>query len=155
MKTLWKSLVQPRLDYCSQLWSPSDQESINRLESVQRHFTSKVTEIKDLDYWDRLKKLQLYSQERRRERYLIIFLWKLSQGMIQGYNVTFSYSDRRGRSVIPRPVVRDSPSAVRQARESSLSVKGAKLFNLLPDCIRNINTDHVDTFKTNLDAFLS
>ena len=51
--------------------------------------------------------------------------------------------------------VRDSTSAVRQARESLLSVKGAKLFNLLPDCIRNINTDHVDTFKTNLDAFLS
>ena len=28
MMTIWKSLVQPRLDYCSQLWSPSDQASI-------------------------------------------------------------------------------------------------------------------------------
>ena len=25
MVTLWKSLIQSRLEYCSQLWSPSDQ----------------------------------------------------------------------------------------------------------------------------------
>ena len=155
MKTVWKTLVQPKIDYCCQLWSPSDQESINRLESVQRHFTSKVTGMQGLDYWERLSTLQLYSQERRRERYLIIFLWKLSQGMVKGYDVTFLYSDRRGRSVVPHPIVRSSPCVVRQARESSLRVKGAKLFNVLPDCIRNINSDHVDLFKANLDAFLS
>ena len=44
MLTLLKSLVQPKLDYCSQLWSPSDQTSINKLESVQRHL---VDHIKD------------------------------------------------------------------------------------------------------------
>ena len=42
MKTIWNSLVQPKLDYCSQFWSPGDQESINRLESVQKHFLSQV-----------------------------------------------------------------------------------------------------------------
>ena len=35
MMTIWKSLVQPKLDYCSQLWSPSDQASIALLEGVQ------------------------------------------------------------------------------------------------------------------------
>ena len=29
MMTLWKCLIQPKLDYCSQLWTPDDQESIN------------------------------------------------------------------------------------------------------------------------------
>ena len=33
MKTLWKSLIQPKLDYCSQLWSPEDQDSINSIEA--------------------------------------------------------------------------------------------------------------------------
>ena len=37
MLTLLKSLVQPKLDYCSQLWSPSDQSSIKKLELVQKH----------------------------------------------------------------------------------------------------------------------
>ena len=40
MLTVLRSLVQPRLDYCSQLWSPRDQLSINRLEAVQRNFIS-------------------------------------------------------------------------------------------------------------------
>ena len=89
MKTIWKSLVQPKMDYCSQLWSPSDQDSISKLESVQRHFTSKVSGLEELDYWERLQELHLYSQERRRERYMVIFLWKLSQGLVKGYKVNF------------------------------------------------------------------
>ena len=35
MLVLLKSLVQPHLDYCSQLWSPSSQGHINQLENVQ------------------------------------------------------------------------------------------------------------------------
>ena len=51
----WKSLVQPKLDYCSQLWSPPDQGSIGDLESVMRSFTSKIKECEHLDYWGRLQ----------------------------------------------------------------------------------------------------
>ena len=35
MFTILRSLIQPRLDYCNQLWSPSDQSSINRIESPE------------------------------------------------------------------------------------------------------------------------
>ena len=68
MLTLLKSLVQPKLDYCSQLWSPTDQASINQLESVQRHLVDRIRDIKlqGLNYWDKLQELRLYSQERRR-----------------------------------------------------------------------------------------
>ena len=74
MVTLWKCMVQPKLDYCSQLWTPSDQEAINSIESVQANFLSKVAGTDQLNHWERLKLLPLYSQERRRERYMIIFL---------------------------------------------------------------------------------
>ena len=63
MKTIWKSLVQPKMDYCCQLWSPSAQESINKLEDVQRHFFSKIKGIGNLTYWEKLKDLEMYSQE--------------------------------------------------------------------------------------------
>ena len=86
MKQIWKTLVQPKLDYCSQFWSPGDQESINRVESVQRYFLSQVQgmEVTSMCYWDRLKALRVYSQERRRERYMAmaIFLWKVYQGLV-------------------------------------------------------------------------
>ena len=39
--TMFKSLVQPHLDYCSQLWSPTTQEHINKIEAVQRSFISR------------------------------------------------------------------------------------------------------------------
>ena len=155
MKTLWRSIIQPRLDYCSQLWSPDDQNSINQIESVQRHFLAKVSGLGSLNHWDRLKKMGLYSQERRRERYMVIFIWKISEGFVRGYNVDFSESERRGRLALPKPIVSSAPAAVKRAREASLGVKGCKVFNLLPVSIRNIKGTTVDQFKKNLDNFLS
>ena len=85
MLTIWKSIIQSKLDYCSQLWSPSDQTNINKIESIARHFTAKIHGLEDMDYWERLQALSLYSQERRRERYMIIFIWKVAQELVQGY----------------------------------------------------------------------
>ena len=158
MLTLLKSLVQPKLDYCSQLWSPADQAAINKLESVQHHLVNRVKDqrLVNLNYWDKLKELNLYSQERRRERYQVIFLWKISQGLVKGYDVDFtSGGTRRGRMINPKPVVKSAPAAIRNARERTLGVRGAHIFNLLPDSLRTMNTDHVDYFKNHLDVFLS
>ena len=132
MLTLWKSLIQSKLDYCSQLWSPSNQASISSLEGVARNFTSRVEGMDGLDYWERLEKLGMYSQERRRERYQILFIWKLSQGLVTGYHLTFQRNVRRGLLVAVPPMANKSPTSVRRARESSLKVKGARLFNLVP-----------------------
>jgi hypothetical protein len=154
MMTLWKSLVQSKLDYCSQLWCPTDQSAIGRIESVARHFTSKISGIEELGYWERLQVLKLYSQERRRERYRIIFIWKVLQGYVLGYPITVHQSPRRGRLVEVANYPSQASGAVHSAREASLSVHGAKLFNLLPRDIRDINTGTVDQFKGRLDAWL-
>ena len=157
MLTLLKSLVQPKLDYCSQLWSPADQSSINKLESVQQNLINRIKDCKlvSLNYWEKLQELRLYSQERRRERYMVIFLWKISQGMVSGYDVQFaSDGTRRGRTIIPKPIVKTAPAMVKKARENSLGVKGARIFNLLPENLRGMNSEHVDLFKNHLDVFL-
>ena len=80
MLTILRSLNQSRLDYCSQMWSPREQSSINKPEAVQKQFWSKVRDpsLINLNYWEKLAKLRVYSQERRRERYQICFLWKQS-----------------------------------------------------------------------------
>ena len=127
--TMFKSLVQPHLDYCSQLWCPSDQAQINKIEAVQRSLVSRIsdTKLNGLTYWEKLSTLRLFSQERRRERYLIIFIWKISQGLVQGYPVPFTSSlCRTGRKAVPAPVVRSSPACVRQARERSIGVRGSE-----------------------------
>ena len=155
MMTCWSSLLQSRLDYCCQLWSPCDQASITELEGLAKQFSSHITGMEGLDYWERLKALQMYSQERRRERYLIIYIWKLAMGLVKGYKIEFSHSPRRGWSAIPKTIVQETPSSVRKAREGSLAVKGAALFNICPRGLRDMASDHQDRFKQNLDSWLS
>merc|ERR1719319_802946 len=155
MVTIWKSLLQSKLDYCSQLWSPHLASDINRLEDVQRKYTAKIQGMETLNYRERLRILKMNSQERRRDRYAVIFIWKVAMGLVEGYPMEFTAAtNRRGRECRVQNVVRNAPSPVKKARENSLAVKGAKMFNLLPSHIRNITSEKVDVFKSSLDFFL-
>ncbi len=60
MLTLYKSLVVPLLEYCCQLWDPWRVGEKQLLEAVQRSFTSKISDVKHLRYWERLEALNLY-----------------------------------------------------------------------------------------------
>ena len=155
MITCWTSLLQSRLDYCSQLWCPNDQANIAKLETVARQYTSHIEGMEGQDYWQRLEALHMYSQERRRERYLIIFVWKIAMGLVKGYSMEFIFSPRRGWSAIPKPIPSSAPACVKRTREASLAVKGATLFNLCPRGLRDMASCHQDRFKENLDAWLS
>ena len=76
MLTLFRSLVRSRLEYSCPVWNPSLLGDIKKLESTQRVFTRYINGCQDLCYWDRLKTLGLMSLQRRRERYIIIHVWK-------------------------------------------------------------------------------
>ena len=107
-----------------------------------------------LDYWDRLKQLGMYSQKRRRERYQLMFIWKLSQGLVTGYSLPFQNNDRRGTHVIVPRLSSRSPSSVRKAREASLQVKVDRLYNSMPLHLRNMTGVSVEVFKAALDTWL-
>ena len=47
------------------------------------------------------------------------------------------------------------PAAVRRAKEASLQVKGAKLFNRLPRVLRDTLSGTPDMFKASLDSWLA
>ncbi len=56
----------------------------------------------NLNYWGRLKHLELYSLERRRERYIILYTWKMINGLAPNFESETSkimtyYNERRGR----------------------------------------------------------
>ena len=120
-----------------------------------RNFTSNIRGCENMDYLERLKSLCLYCQERRRERYQILLCWKISQGMVDGYAIHFTNHPSHGRLAVENNYHRSAHSSVRNAHEASLSVKGARLFNLMPQGLRDLNSDNPDIFKTNLDTFLS
>ena len=160
MMTLWKSLVQPILDYCSQLWCPIQLGQIKQLEEIQKNFTRKIKLDDNLNYWERLKVLRLYSQERRRERYRIIYVWKifekLAPSIHDGDNDgIMKLHGRNGRLMKLPEVDNKIPSAIQKIRDGSLTVHGANLFNCLPKAIRNLSNCNVLEFKSKLDSFLS
>ena len=82
MMTLFKSLVLSRLDYASRLWSPHLLKSVYLLEKVQQSFSKHIAGMHTMSYEERLKHLNLYSIQRRRDRYQIIYLWKIIEKFV-------------------------------------------------------------------------
>ena len=102
MLTLYKSLVMSRLEYASQLWSPYLLKHVYLIEKVQRAFTKHISGMGFLSYSKRLEVLKLYLLQRRRERYGIIYVWKIIEGLVPNltHPITCSFSDRRGRACV-------------------------------------------------------
>ena len=74
---LYKSMVRSLVEYCCPLWNPIKVGDIQELESVQKTFTTRICDMKDIHYWDRLKHLSLMSLQCHTERYIIIHMWKI------------------------------------------------------------------------------
>ena len=76
MLTLFKAVVMPVLEYARQLWSPGTVNLITKLQKKKRSFTKYIFNMYELTYENRLKDLNLYSIQRRRDIYRIIYVWK-------------------------------------------------------------------------------
>lgn len=163
--TLWKAIIIPHMDYCSQLWAPHKQNHVGKLEGLQRTFTSRIRnhtnqEANNLDYWQRLKIYQLYSIERRIERYIIIYTWKSLENKItppktEPIQPSEQQERRTGRKCIQSHTSSECPTKIKTLQHNNLSKKGARLFNCLPKYIRNITGTSTEAFKKELDKFLA
>ena len=155
MITLYKALVIPVLEYCSVLWCPTSPGLIQRLEEIQWSFLRKIAGSNIGNYWTCLEKLKIYSLERRRERYRIIYIWKVLENIVPNINgkIKAVSSERRGR-LCTVPTVKGN-GKIANIYRSSLTVHGAQLFNALPKQIRDTTNVSVEQFKKSLDAYLS
>ena len=79
------------------MWNPYKIVDIQQLESIQWSFTSKISGLKDVCYWDRLKMLSLMSLQTRRERYIVIHMSKLKNGHTSNdLHISFNNHKRHG-----------------------------------------------------------
>ena len=120
-------------------------------------FTKKIPEIRHENYWQRLKLLKMNYQQRRYERYRIIYIWKMLEGRVPncGVKINSNQEGRRGRLCEVPPVSRTATARVKSLREATLQVHGVRLFNCLPAELRNITQCSDIQFKEKLDKFLT
>ena len=153
MLTLWRSLVTPHLDRCSQLWSPNESKLIQQIEDVQKAFTRKIKNLHNQDYWERLKVLKLYSLQRRRERYIIIYTWCILEKLVPNTGtINFYHNPRQGRKC-HIPFLKRGPW--QKAIYASFKMQGPRLFNTIPGYLRNLSGCSKKKFKSELDKYLS
>ena len=159
MIILFKAMILPILEYCSQLWCPMNAGDIRKIENILRNYTSKISGLGDLDYWSRLKKLNQFSLERRRERYIILYVFKIIKGLApnlddERFKIQTTEQQRRGLTCKIPPLVTGTLQSVRTKVDSSFAIRGPKLFNCLPNDLRNKDLSYPQ-FKAKLDRFLA
>ena len=154
MMCLYKSIIRSRLEYLSPLWNPSKQEDIKNIESVQRLFTSKIQNLSDFSYHERIKILNIMSLQRRRERFIIITVWKIINNIMPNdLDFIITTNDRRGIKVKVPPLRREATQRAQTLYEGSFAVVGPRLWNTLPCRVSKITNK--TTFKTALTKYLS
>ena len=159
MLTLFNTYIRSRLEYCSIVWSPTTQGDINKIERIQKSFTSRIEGLENMNYHQRLKELKLYSLERRRERYLIIYAWEQIEEIRENILNLEARKTGRYRKIVQRriPWAKNGvklKKATRTKLFNSTKNKMAMLFNHIPGDIANITGVTTDTFKRHLDGWL-
>ena len=158
MLTLLRQLIIPTIEYCSPVWSPKDNVNIDKLERIQRSFTKRIHGLDKTHYWDRLINLHLFSLQRRRERYMILYIWKIIHGIVPDIGLKYAASNTNEAIKLQLPRLA-GPAHASRLFERSILYHGVRLYNALPAALRKPiahgETADAEAFKRQLDKFLS
>ena len=107
----------------------------------------------ELTYENRLKDLNLYSIQRTRDRYQIIYVWKTPEENVTNLNtpIVTNSSGRLGRLCIKKYV---TPDRIGSIAHNSFGWRAIRLFKSLPKSVRNLTDVDISVFKRSLDYFL-
>ena len=106
----------------------------------------------DLDYWSRLKKLKLFSLQRRRERFIIIHMWKILRGLAPNdLNFEFHKHIRLGDQC-RKNAPKSKTARIQSLRHNYFSSFGPRLFNSIPAFIKA--ETKLEKFKKSLDSLI-
>jgi len=123
--------IRPMLEYSSPVWSPCYIGNINKLESVQRTFTKRLTGMRSLSYDNRLKALGLERLELRRLYIDLITCYKIIHGQISiPFDSFFEFSTHRGTRGHPLKLFYPDPRV--SVRAHCFPVRVIMLWNRLP-----------------------
>ena len=161
MIKMFNAYIKSKLEYCCIVWSPDELKYINEIEDIQRIFTKKIDGMDELNYHERLKKLKMYSLERRRDRYLIIYGWQQIENIKENVLKLETSKRNSSRSIKSGQIpyygtdgTRILPSVKTQIVQCP-AMKIERTFNCMPRYLRDMTGIKTETFKKHLDKWLA
>ena len=151
MIPLFKALVRPTLEYANVVWFPSKRKDINALENVQRRFTKCIEGMKEMQYEERLKLLDLPSLEYRRIRGDMIETFKITHN-IYDYRVTDNFLKMNKKSTRNHGYKLEKQRVNTTQYQNFFTNRIVNVWNNLP--YKVVNADSTNSFKNNLDKHM-
>ena len=147
-KSFYLSWVRSRLEYACPVWSPYTKRNIRAFEQVQRKSTRFIVG-KELNYNERLKKIELLPLVYRREILDLIFSYKCFKGICEldiSQYVSFRIYTRNLRGI--DNLTLSVPFSRTEAFKNSYFIRICRLWNGLPWHVRE--SDKLAVFRRKL-----
>ena len=149
-KRLYTAFVRPHLEYAQSTWSSHLAKHVNMLQNVQVRATKLVDGIGNLDYEERLRKLDLPSLKYRRKRGDMIEIFKhFNKYDKNALSSSFIPRQRTTRTHKLQMLERVPKDGIRGVQTNSFYHRTSKIWNTLPKKVSEAKT--INSFKNNLD----
>ena len=150
-KNLYTTFVRPHLECAQAVWSPHLIKHINMIENVQKRATKLVDGLHDLDYPERLKRVDLPTLSHRRIRGDMIEIFKhfhaYDKDIIPDKFEIRNRISRKHNYQLVQHMPRDG---VRGLQSNSFYYRNGKIWNNLPKGV--VDTKTINNFKQKLDG---
>ena len=146
MKQIYISHVRPIMDFCSSVWNTGFVGDSKALESVQRRWTKEINGFSEIPYYDRLRRLSLFSVWGRFLRADLILVWKIMHSTnpcLTNILVRSNLHRTRGHS-FKLAVIRTQT----ESRRRFFSNRVVSVWNNLPEYV--VASDSLNIFKARL-----
>ena len=150
---LYTSLVRPHLEYAQCIWSPHLKKYQRQIENVQFRATKLVDKLQNVNYPERLKRLNLPTLAFRRFRGDLIELYKhfhcYDRDIISD---SFQPKHRSNRRHGYQIYERRANDGIRGVQQNSFYYRTPRAWNELPSTV--VEAEDINTFKRRLDEHL-
>jgi hypothetical protein len=144
----YTTYIRPILEYCSPVWSPNRAELNKAVERVQRRFTKRISNLKNVPYFIRLKILGLEPLEIRRIKQDMITCFKILNNLvclnISSFFLINNYIHTRGHKFKLRKL-----KCKLDVRKHSFALRVVNIWNNMPPDV--VNATSLKSFKTKIN----
>ena len=151
-KKLYITFVLPHLEYAQAVWAPYLVKYVNMLVKVEIRATKLIDGFKNVEYSDRLRRLNLPTLTYRRARGDLIELYKHFHAYDkETLTKSFKPRDRLSRKHTFQLIPNSSKDGTRGVQKNSFYHRTIDKWNELPEYV--VNAKNINSFKNALDKY--